>query len=551
MAVVSLAVREVRLMGIIPSLLLLLVIGAVVVALVRRGTGSGRTLASGRGDDLLAYLLLAVAVGVSGFSLASLGQAAFPTGGFVVAPERQVATALAGLVVAGPFAFILWRRQRARRDLHPRSPGWTLYLTVMEAVFLTASVVAAIGILDWLISNGSQPQVTDLIVFLGVVVFHEFASRATPPQSEGADLPRVAGSTIGLVTAATGVILLLDSLFEPLYGWLTASDISGDSWLAAVPVLVVGAVVWWYRWLRPWPTRSGHLRANWVSLVSTVGLVMAVGSTLAIVARTLVYLLTSTAGAAAHFRFLPTTVSLLIAGSAIWWHHRRRLGLERTDPVRFHEYLTAAIAMGAMVGAVTFIARAAFERRSIIAGAGAEAITAGVVLVFGLALWFRYWQRSQQQPREIEAASPPRRTYLLGLGVIMGLMGSAALITTLVGVFQLILGVGGISDEFPTTISLTVAAGLAAWHLLATYTADKKHLSSGDVVAPFDVIVVCSHPGILTTRFHDQARLRVVYRDDEVGVIDDEMAEAIVAAVDNRSSYVWVDESGFRVAPAR
>jgi hypothetical protein len=34
-------------------------------------------------------------------------------------------------------------------------------------------------------------------------------------------------------------------------------------------------------------------------------------------------------------------------------------------------------------------------------------------------------------------------------------------------------------------------------------------------------------------------------------VIDDAMAEEIVAAVGNRSSIVWVDEDGFRVGPAR
>jgi hypothetical protein len=43
----------------------------------------------------------------------------------------------------------------------------------------------------------------------------------------------------------------------------------------------------------------------------------------------------------------------------------------------------------------------------------------------------------------------------------------------------------------------------------------------------------------------------VIYRDDQEGVIGDEMADEIVATVANRASLVWVDQSGFRVAPMR
>ena len=48
-----------------------------------------------------------------------------------------------------------------------------------------------------------------------------------------------------------------------------------------------------------------------------------------------------------------------------------------------------------------------------------------------------------------------------------------------------------------------------------------------------------------------EARVRIIYRDDDIAVIDDDMASAIVSAVDGRSSFVWVDQDGFRVAPAR
>ena len=59
------------------------------------------------------------------------------------------------------------------------------------------------------------------------------------------------------------------------------------------------------------------------------------------------------------------------------------------------------------------------------------------------------------------------------------------------------------------------------------------------------------HVRLLAGMFPKVARTSVVYRGDDVGVIDDAMAEEIVAAVGNRSSIVWVDEDGFRVGPAR
>ena len=73
----------------------------------------------------------------------------------------------------------------------------------------------------------------------------------------------------------------------------------------------------------------------------------------------------------------------------------------------------------------------------------------------------------------------------------------------------------------------------------------------GTPVQPFTVTVVCSHPGNLGTMFPKEAKVTVLYRDDASGAIDEEMASRIVSAVDGRPSLVWVDEDGFRIAPAR
>ena len=152
--------------------------------------------------------------------------------------------------------------------------------------------------------------------------------------------------------------------------------------------------------------------------------------------------------------------------------------------------------------------------------------------------------------RTKEVASPARRLYLVGFGVVTGLTSAGALIAVLVVVFQWIIS-GETSDALAVQASLFVFSGLATWHLLRVNSGDRDMIESPEVVTPFEVTLVCSHPGHIATLFPKEARLRVIYRDDEAGMIDDVMAEAIVDAVGVKSSMVWVDEAGYRIAPAR
>jgi len=533
----------------ISVILLLLILVFVGIAIANRGS-KGRPTGGGDGEDLLTYLMLAVAVGVAAFSLMNLGRAAFPTGGFIWDVEGQVATALAGLVVAVPIAIALWRRQRIRRDLFPRSGGWTLYLTVIEAVFMTSFAVAAYGLLAWLIGDGDRVHYTDILVFGGVVAFHEFAARATPPRSGGSELPRVVGSAIGLIMLIVGSTWLLTNLLERAFG-LTPMFVGPNQWGTQLATTIVGGLIWWFRWLRPWPEPPAQARNAWTFLVATFSLATMMASLGTLVAGLLTYLLTDTRSARDFFDFVPTSIAFGLVALAIWLHHRWRLGKDRTDPVRAYEYFSAALGLGTAVGSITVLIGAMVHRSVFVGALAPVAIYAGVSLLLGLGVWYFFWNRAQSQPEETELLAPPRRTYLLGLGALMGLTSAIALIITLVWVFQQLLGVDTFSNQFATTITLFLGAGAASWHLLSTYNTDKAAFSTGETIAAFDVTVICSHPGLLATRFPQQARVRVVYRGDDHGVVTDEMADLIVTEVNNRSSYVWVDESGFRVAPSR
>jgi hypothetical protein len=533
-------------------ILALLILGGIVagaIAIVRK-VMAGREESSIDGGDIIAYLLMALAVGVAAFALADLAQAAFPGDRFAFGTDRLVATSLAGLVVAAPVAIILWRRQSGRREAHPRSSGWTVYLAIMEAVFTTALVISTFQLLDWLIGDGDRSQWTDVVVFGAVVVFHELASRNTPPRSDAAELPRVVGSAIGLITTAIGLGGTLFWILDELYGTLqaTAGNIATiGTWIA---LLVVGAPIWWYRWWRPWPDEPAAPRHAWTFLVSVAALVAAIGSATWLVAQILIFLFTETRPAGVYFDTLPGLFSVGLVGLLAWLHHRHRLGTERTDPVRAYEYAMSAIGLAASIGGITSLTVFALGSSDLGVVDNQVVIAVTVSLVSALAIWGWFWSRASRAPRELEAGTGPRRFYLIGFGIVTGLVSAGALIATLVILFQRMLATGE-TDTLAFPAALFVYSGLATWHLLRNNAHDRELILSEEVVTPFTVTIVCSHPGFIASAFPKEARLKVIYRGDEVGVIDEAMAAEIVEAVDNHSSLVWVGADGYRVAPAR
>lgn len=529
----------------------LLVLAAIVVgvmALVRRlmdRRGSG----ADQGGDIIVYLLLALAVGVTGFALVSLAATAFPSTDFVLDAKGRVANALAALVVATPVAVFLWRRQESRRAVYPTSPGWTVYLTLIEAVFTTALVMAIFDVVDTIIGDGEAAAWSSVVVFGAVFVFHEWATHRKPPGSDSAELPRVVGSAIGLIPAVLGLGGIIGWLLSEVYATFTPT--AGGSDLATwVSLLVAGAPIWAYRWLRSWPGEPSAPRQAFGFLVSVAGLSTAIGSGSTVLTLVVEFLFTDTAPAGTHFDILPPLLSAVVVGGAVWAHHRHRLGAERSDSVRSYEYAMAALGLLGTVGAATALAGAAFGPDDLI-GNDAEIV---IPLVVGLAtaasVWLFYWSRADRQPRETEASSPPRRFYIVAMAVITGLASAGALIGTLVVLFQRLLG-SGEGDTLSLQASLFVFAGLVTWHLLHVNSGDRELIVSEVSLTPFDVTIICSHPGIIATRFPSVAKLHVIYRNDDSGHIDEEMADEIVAAVGNRPSLVWVDSDGYRVAPAR
>jgi hypothetical protein len=219
--------------------------------------------------------------------------------------------------------------------------------------------------------------------------------------------------------------------------------------------------------------------------------------------------------------------------------------------LRGYQYAVAATGLAALIGFVVALVDLVFSPRLAGGDTGEVLIVLGCSVVAAGAAWTWFWRKVQAAPRADEIHALQRRMYLLGMSVITGLTAAGALIALLVVVFRSLLGEGGdVSDSLRIPATLTVVSGLAAWHLFTHVRADGAELRRTEV-KPFTVTVVCSHPGPLSTMFPKEATVRVMYRADDSGIVDETMAAAIVAEVDSRSSLVWVDSGGFRVAAAR
>ncbi len=541
--------------GLLGILFAAVIAGAIigVIALARRARPVGKGDDVSLGADIVTYLLMAVAVLVLVFAVAGLGRAAFPSDPFFFEPERQVASSLAAIAVSAPIAIILWIRQRKRRQQGAGVGGWTLYLTIIELVVTIALVVALGQTLNRLFTGTGNPPWTDVLIYLAAFVFHEFAVRDTPLPRQAHEIPLTVGAAIGFVPLVMGVGGILYEGLLSLYDLMTNTPSFGPGVLESLALLLTGLPVWWYRWLKGWKEGHGPARRAWAIVVSVGSMAAMLGAGVVTLGMTLIFLFGRTdETAGSYFSFLPAALTVAIVAFAAWQHHRAVLGSERSDSVRFYEYLLAAIGVVGIIASFTLLVTVVLSSATFVGDEAEVSIMGAVAGLTALGLWYRYWQRGQKAERTVEAAATPRRLYLLVLGIITAVTSAVALISFLVMVFQAALGVDeGLSDAAIPVAALFVAAGLGAWHLLRTYALDRDLFETGEEIAPFTVTVIASHPGMLASKLPRQAKMRVMYRDDDSGVISDEMADAIVAAVDGRPSMVWVDETGFRVAPLR
>jgi hypothetical protein len=505
------------------------------------------------GIDILPYLILAIAVGVSTFSLARLARAGLTGRQLAGDTTNEIAAALAGLVVAAPISFILWRRQARRRKLYPSLPGWPIYLAAIEIVFLTAFFSSVNQVARAIADKTGSDRWTNLIVYGGLVAFHWWTARREPPAGDASELPRLVGSGVSLIALAIGLQGVLAWLFQLVYEGVVTEPVLNPSSLDDIAIatnlalLVTAAPIWAWRWLPAWDEEPTVLRSLYLGAASVAGLAASLGAGIMILGQIIGYAAAPDVDAARYFESLPDTSAALLVALATWIHHRRRMGTTRNRAVIGYGYSMAAIGLGTLVGTGTALVASVWQTPLAGDPTNRGLITLGLAVIVAAALWRYFWSAAQRHRVE-EVRAIQRRVYLIGMAFILGLTAAGALIAVLIVAFQTVLGDSGQStSSLPTSVTLTVLAGIATWHLFSVIRADGPR-SVTPAGAPFSVTVICSHPGPLATVLPQEARLRVHHRTDGVGDIDEAMAALIVEAVGGQPSYVWVDQDGFRTA---
>jgi hypothetical protein len=261
-----------------------------------------------------------------------------------------------------------------------------------------------------------------------------------------------------------------------------------------------------------------------------------------------VYLLDQPSSPGRHFEAVPGILAVGLTAAAVWMHHRPGFGSERNNAERSYQYLTAAIGLGTAIGSGVALARILVDD-ALIDSVAAAGVSLVIVLATGSLVWWLFWSEAQAAPRVEEAGSTPRKFYVIGLAVILGLVTAGAVVGVLLYIFQSLFGLDPEPSTLVTELTLAALAGAATFHLIIENRADAD-LREKTETRPYILTVICSHPGNLAAKLPKEASLRIIHRGDEIGMIDDDMAVAIAEETRGFDTIVWVDEDSYKSVPA-
>ncbi|MBM4410591.1 MAG: hypothetical protein FJ037_04575 [Chloroflexi bacterium] len=515
--------------GLLPLAILFAIVSAFVEARRQAALEDATGEASGDSGIGTVRRLFIYTLALVGLIFAAIGVAMVIAGaldaitGRVLVAERQqgLAVALAFSVVGAPaWLFFVWLAQRSVRDhdVECRSQVRRLYLGLARGV--AVAVVAANAITAGRMLAGieaSRGEPWGALVAWGAVWFVHVRFAITEPPSTAATrlLDRFTayfGALLGLVLllgGAAGVIAA--SLSEAYDRTFRGSLISGD-WTetlrASLVVMLVGAALWAWHWLRDL-VRRDRLTTLWRVQVFLFGALL--GVTLAVVpAALLLYAILEWSfghpgsdTAAAHFASAPAALATLAIGLATWGYHRAVLteagvGRERGGPERIYRYLLAGAGLVATATAVsTFIALAgeALGRPVTefvhLTGWWRNPLMRGVTLFFvGWPLWLRYWIETQRAVAQDidERGAPSRRVYVFAT---VGIAIFALLVSLTVLLYQTFRAVLGgelgraLLNDARWAVAVAATTGsIAVYHFLVLREDNAVLLDEAAVVPP-------------------------------------------------------------------
>lgn len=514
-------------MFILSTLVQLLVFAAIIVAvgrMVRRGRPGGSD-ATATLRHVFMYALLASSVGIAAAGVWGLIVRAIEPPLLAEEGTTALARSLAFTIVGLPAAFGLLRHTLLRLDVDPEessSLAWRFYVSATTTVALLTMMVAGYLVVASLfdLEDGGAGAIATLVVAGAVWVIHwlDPVRRHHPPSG----IHLMLGSLLGFsaIVGSAGAIVerSLDRLYTDWFSVGLASSDLGDVLARSLIVLVIGAAVWAWHWLRPSPLEWSQLMWHgWVLIGGVLSGVLAViGAAASVLFGVLVWMLGDRGGdtAAAFFDFLPGAVAVtLIAGLAAWYHHRAHTAAvtTRTEAARAYDYLLAAVGLSAVLAGVTTLLVAFLTTVSGPVAAGGDSsvnilLAAVVGIVIGAPLWLRYWGRCERHAASdpvTELVSTSRRSFVLA---VLGISAVVGLISVVVVLFlfleDLLAATLGSSTLYDLrfALPLVVTAGAAAWYHLAVFRSDQRLRPEIVAVAPKHVVVVTSKPEALADR---------------------------------------------------
>lgn len=482
-------------MSSIVILLVLLAVGFAVVRSVARSAGNGSSTEP-ETTGLFVYIamyvaLLTFAIGLSGV-----------IGGIIDRPAagRAITAGELSSTVIGLPVFIALARTTLRRlrsnDAERGGTGWSLYINIALLTTLAVTLIAGYWLMFQVVDGERVGIELGLVIvwaplwFLHWRVWNEVGDTRRP------ELYWFLAATVGIAMLTSAAVWIIAMAVERIVDELgsgSAAIRDTNDLEGTVILLLLGAVTWWWHWLRTGRLveESSPSRVAYLLIVGVFGglAMMYVGAVGSLV-HVLIWLFGDPDSNSAR-RFFEDVFALgpsALVGAAVWWYHRAELGprrdADRTEIDRLYSYLVAGVAALVTTGALITLGVVVLTLLTPATAVSSDASSSNIVLsaialaLFGAPTWYVSWRDAQAQVAEYEAeaSSRTRRLYLLAMLAIAGSVAFAAGIATLSAVLGAVTGErsGSLVGNLRIPLASLVGAGALGWYHLRLYLAERS-----------------------------------------------------------------------------
>jgi hypothetical protein len=518
---------------------------------------------------LLLALMLVVTNGLSGL----IGRFINPSA-MVIADDASLARNLSFVIVGLPLlvGIGLWTRKGFQADSHrAKEPMAALFVTLATLIALVIALSSSIELLRNIASNDAFDGQTfaNAVVWLGTwIALWVIGARTIP--AHNLQVSFLLGSLVGYIASIVGLVGVISATIKQLTGMNGDALVTSSSHdiVNSLVVVLIGGLVWIQYWYRTARNSEHNNLWNAYVLIAGVGggLVMAVVAASITLYQTAVWFIGEPHATLArdHFNGVPTSAGVVVIGLLAWWYHKSLLtdANTRTEVNRIYDYIISGIGLIASAVGLSMILIAILEatiQTSLIVGGSVinSFLSAATLIVVGGPVWVFYWRNIQsrvKQSPDVELTSITRRIYLF---LLFGIGGVAAIISLIVGVFQLFNAF--LTGEFGTStlrdlryvIGVLVSTAIISSYHWAIYRHERTvDVSFGSPSKSVVLIGPADKQIAHDVREATAARVTTWTRADAEGLTwsTPDVVNAILSSLDDQLVIV-LDASGMKVIP--